>query len=193
MNFTAYEEVVKFHGHSCPGLAMGYRLTIAALDKLDILRSEDEEIVAIVENNACGTDAVQYLSGCTFGKGNFIFHDYGKMVYTFICRKSGRAIRASRNPEFLKKVRKDETSREELIELILKSSDEDFATLEEVEMKLPPKAQLFQNVICQECGETAMETRIKEIDSSKLCIPCAEKKKGLSEETCSFTLEEFRG
>ncbi|MDO9576516.1 MAG: FmdE family protein [Candidatus Cloacimonadales bacterium] len=177
MSFALYKEVVKFHGHSCPGLAMGYRLTIAALKKLDSIRSKDEEIVAIVENDACGTDAVQYLSGCTFGKGNFIFRDFGKMVYTFICRKSGRAIRASRNPEFLNHLRKNGPSREVMIELILKSSDKEFTKLEEVQIELPPKAQLYTNVVCRDCGETAMETRIKIIDGRKLCIPCAEKTK----------------
>ena len=90
MKFATFDEVAKFHGHKCPGLAMGYKLTISALTKLNKFRAEDEEIVAIVENDACGTDAVQYLSGCTFGKGNFIFNDYGKMIYTFLCRESGK-------------------------------------------------------------------------------------------------------
>ena len=175
MKFAAYDEVVKFHGHSCPGLAMGYKLTVAALNKLNSLRSEDEEIVAIVENDACGTDAVQYLSGCTFGKGNFIFKDYGKMVYTFFCRNSGKAIRASRNPEFLMQVRKNETTREEMIKFILESKDEDFAKMKEVNIELPPKAQLHENIVCDKCGETVMETRIREIDNQNLCIPCAEK------------------
>jgi formylmethanofuran dehydrogenase subunit E len=175
MKFAPYEEVVRFHGHSCPGLAMGYKLSIASLKKLDKFRSEDEEIVAIVENDACGTDAVQYLSGCTFGKGNFIFHDYGKMVYTFFCRQSGKAIRANRNPEFLDKVKREDITREEMIQLILNSSDEDFAKLEEIEIEIPPKAKLYNNIVCDECGETAMETRIKEFGDKNFCIPCAEK------------------
>ncbi|MCF7794125.1 MAG: TraR/DksA C4-type zinc finger protein [Candidatus Cloacimonetes bacterium] len=174
MQYPKFEEVVKFHGHSCPGLAMGYKLTLAALEKLNKLRAEDEEIVAIVENDACGTDAVQFISGCTFGKGNFIFKDHGKMVYTFICRKSGRAIRASRNPDFLNRVKKEESSREELINQILESKSEDFANLEEISIELPPEAKLYKNIVCEECGETAMETRIRKRDGRKLCIPCAE-------------------
>ena len=35
------------------------------------------------------------MTGCTFGKGNFIFKDYGKQVYTFIRRSDGEAIRIS--------------------------------------------------------------------------------------------------
>jgi formylmethanofuran dehydrogenase subunit E len=175
-SYPDFAEVAKFHGHSCPGLAMGYKLTVAALERLNKLRAADEEIVAVVENDACGTDAVQYISGCTFGKGNFIFKDFGKMVYTFICRESGKAIRASRNPKFLEKIGKVEMSRQEMIEVILKSSTQEFAKLEEIEFELPPKARLYKNIICDECGETAMETRIKEIDGKNLCIPCFQKK-----------------
>jgi formylmethanofuran dehydrogenase subunit E len=83
-----YEELIAFHGHSCPGLAIGYRMTKAALFFLGVKRAYDEELVAIVENDACGVDAVQYLSGCTFGKGNLVFKDYGKRVYTFFSRRS---------------------------------------------------------------------------------------------------------
>ena len=38
---------------------MGFRMANAAMNRLDSMRSEDEEIVAIVENNACGVDALQ--------------------------------------------------------------------------------------------------------------------------------------
>jgi formylmethanofuran dehydrogenase subunit E len=71
-----YDEIIQFHGHECPGLAMGYRMATAAMKKLDSIRAEDEEIVAIVENDACGVDALQCVTGCTFGKGNLIFRDY---------------------------------------------------------------------------------------------------------------------
>jgi len=56
-------------------------------------RAEDEELVAITENNACGVDALQYISGCTFGKGNLIFKDYGKQAYTLYSRKTGQGVR----------------------------------------------------------------------------------------------------
>ena len=59
-----YDEVVRFHGHTCPGLALGFRVAGAAVEALDIGRASDEELVAIVENDACGIDAIQYLLGC---------------------------------------------------------------------------------------------------------------------------------
>ncbi|NJD57729.1 MAG: formylmethanofuran dehydrogenase, partial [Nitrospirae bacterium] len=53
-----YDDVVEFHGHSCPGLALGYRVSRRALREFGD-RAEDEEIVSIVENNSCAVDAVQ--------------------------------------------------------------------------------------------------------------------------------------
>lgn len=41
----------------------------------------------------CGVVGVQFLTGCTFGKGNLIYPDYGKNAYTFVRRYDGRAIR----------------------------------------------------------------------------------------------------
>ncbi|NOZ25951.1 MAG: formylmethanofuran dehydrogenase, partial [Nitrospirae bacterium] len=71
-----FEDAVRFHGHVCPGLALGYRVSDLVLRELGP-RSEDEELVAIVENNSCAVDAIQVMTGCTFGKGNLIFRDYG--------------------------------------------------------------------------------------------------------------------
>ncbi|MCJ7521253.1 MAG: formylmethanofuran dehydrogenase subunit E family protein, partial [Dehalococcoidia bacterium] len=89
----SYEDLIAFHGHSCPGLAIGYRMSKAALSFLSGSRAKDEEIVAIVENDACGVDALQCLSGCTFGKGNLIFKDYGKQVFTLYNRRSRKGVR----------------------------------------------------------------------------------------------------
>src|SRR5512136_2011081 len=86
-------DTIQFHGHLCPGLALGYRVAKAALRELDAERSGDEELVAVVENDSCAVDAIQFITGCTFGKGNLVFRDYGKHVYTFYNRRTGRGIR----------------------------------------------------------------------------------------------------
>ena len=89
------KNTIEFHGHLCPGLALGYRVAKAALRELDACRPQDEELVAIVENDSCAADAVQFITGCTFGKGNFLFRDYGKHVYTFFNRRTGKGVRIS--------------------------------------------------------------------------------------------------
>ena len=83
MNRELWDKCVGFHGHECPGLAIGFRACEAAVEKLGVSFSKDEEVVCITENNACGVDAVQLITGCTFGKGNLIFKDKGKQAFTF--------------------------------------------------------------------------------------------------------------
>lgn len=67
----AWHRCAVFHGHVCPGLALGFVASDFAMAKLLASHAEDEELVAVVENDACFADAVQVLTGCTFGKGNF--------------------------------------------------------------------------------------------------------------------------
>lgn len=55
--------------------------------------SADEEVVAVVETDIRAVDAVQFLTGCTFGKGNLIHRDYSKNAFTFVCRSDEKAIR----------------------------------------------------------------------------------------------------
>lgn len=166
-----YEEIIAFHGHSCPGIAIGYRMAQAALHALAEARAEDEEIVAIVENDACGVDALQCLTGCTFGKGNFIFRDYGKQVYTLFSRKTKQGVRVVFNEDKIPEtVRKD---RQKFIDWILGADEKDVVTVREVTIDEPERAVIRKSVLCARCGERVMETRTKEVGGRLLCIPCA--------------------
>ena len=51
------EQTIKFHGHSCPGLALGIRASEWALTEFG--RAVDEDIIAVVETDMCAVDAVQ--------------------------------------------------------------------------------------------------------------------------------------
>jgi formylmethanofuran dehydrogenase subunit E len=168
-----YQDIIAFHGHSCPGLAIGYRMTRAALAFLSSSRSADEELVAIVENDACGVDALQYLSGCTFGKGNLIFKDYGKHVYTLYNRKTKRGARVVFNDGHVPEgMRQD---REKFIKWLLTAPEETIISLKEVQIDEPEPARIRKSVTCAFCGESVMETRTREIQGKPACIPCAEK------------------
>ena len=172
MNPT-YEEITAFHGHSCPGLAIGYRMSQAALASLSDKRAKDEEIVAIVENDACGVDALQCLSGCTFGKGNLIFKDYGKQVYTLYSRGSRKGVRVVFSPRNVpENAGKD---RERFINWLLSAPEDDLVLLREVQINEPEPARIVKSVPCAFCGESVMETRTREMDGKTACIPCAEK------------------
>ncbi len=85
-------QIQSFHGHLCSGLAMGIQASQIALDKIG-KHAADEEVVAIVETDMCAVDAIQFLTGCTFGKGNLIHRDFGKNAFTFVRRSDNKAIR----------------------------------------------------------------------------------------------------
>ena len=168
-----FEQIISFHGHSCPGITIGYRMAKAAMNFLSDSRAKDEEVVAIVENDACGVDAVQCLTGCTFGKGNFIFKDYGKQVYTFYSRNTGKGVRVVyKGGNVPESVRKD---RHELIHWLLSVDEKDIIDLKGVVIKESEPARMHRSVRCEFCGELVMETRTKQIDGKNACIPCTQR------------------
>ena len=63
MNQELWDECVRFHGHACPGLAIGYRAAEAASERLGttLRRTEDEDIVCVSENDSCGVDSIQCI------------------------------------------------------------------------------------------------------------------------------------
>ena len=172
-----YDDLIAFHGHSCPGLALGYRMANAALTFLSQARAVDEELVAIVENDACGVDALQCLTGCTFGKGNLIFKDYGKNVYTLYCRQSGKGVRVVFN---VGDVPKDiRHNRNQVINWLLTAPEEEVVSLKEVHINEPEPARITDLVKCEFCGEDVMETRTRKLNGKPACIPCAERYRAL--------------
>ena len=189
-----FKKCLDFHGHLCPGLSIGYQAAMAAMDWLEARRAEDEEVVAVVENDACGCDAIQVITGCTFGKGNFLHHDHGKMAFTFFSRQSGRGVRIARkatsdeplSPEhraLLEKVRegtatdnerKSFRAHHEAASLrILDLQPQELFTITNVEVPIPPKARIEPSITCARCGEPTMATKILERDGEKICRGCA--------------------
>lgn len=198
MQLKTFEDVTDFHGHLCLGSAIGYKVAKIAIEKLNINPSEDEEIIAIVENDSCAVDSIQVVLRCTFGKGNLIFKNYGKSVYTIVNRETRKSVRLavkkSFNPteinlEFynlVKKSRKGLLTEEEQnlfnklsIEvcnhIINMKNDQIFEIKEDIEVSFPDKAQIYKSVECDNCGELATENKVNELKNKQLCIPCFEK------------------
>lgn len=168
-----YKDLIAFHGHSCPGLAIGCRMSKAALSFLSGPKAENEELVAIVENDACGVNALQCLSGCTFGNDNLIFKDHGKHIYTLFKRESGKGVRVVFNaPNIPENVRQN---REQFIEWLLTVPEEEVVKLREVKIDEPEPARVMDSVECKFCGKNVMKKRIKRIGDKRACIPRAEK------------------
>jgi|DewCreStandDraft_2_1066082.scaffolds.fasta_scaffold03897_8 formylmethanofuran dehydrogenase subunit E len=187
-------EVVRFHGHMCPGLAIGIRAAEIALQEIGP-HAQDEEVVCVTETDMCAVDAIQYLTGCTFGKGNLIHLDHGKNAFTFYRRSDGKGIRIVTRPDAFgpqdperevlrRKIREGvATSKErerfwalqqERARMILQAGLDELFEVKSPTLPLPSKARIHRSLPCAVCGETVMETRVRLFDGQSLCITCFE-------------------
>jgi formylmethanofuran dehydrogenase subunit E len=191
----AFKKCAEFHGHVCPGLAIGFKAAQALMARLGASRAPDEELVAIVETDACGADAIQVMTGCTLGKGNLILKNYGKHAFSLADRKRGKVFRAclrsdaiASDPEHLalfEKIRKGEARaeekerferlREKRLKKIIETDTDTLFTIEEVKADIPHEARIVESAVCDQCGEPTKADLLKEIDSRKVCIPCEQR------------------
>ncbi|MFZ0240601.1 MAG: FmdE family protein [Desulfobacterales bacterium] len=190
------ERTISFHGHWCPGLAIGIRAAEWALTELGG-RAADEELVAVVETDMCGVDAIQFLTGCTFGKGNLIHRDYGKNAFTFYRRSDGKSARlmlramgvAADREEMAAMHEKRQAGtlssaeenrlndlREKTSDWLMQSSLDEIFDVRPAAAPLPEKARILDSATCDRCGEQAMQTRIRQLEGKNLCIACWEQR-----------------
>lgn len=189
------KQAVAFHGHMCPGLAMGIRAAEVALREIGP-HAQDEEVVAVVETDMCSVDAIQYLTGCTFGKGNLIHLDYGKNAYSFYRRSDGKAIRIVSRPDAIgplsdehkqlwAKLREKNMTdadkqrfwqlQNERAKLILEAPLEKLYDFKQPIGDTPRHARIHNSLDCAGCGEKVMETRARTFDGNTYCLPCFQK------------------
>jgi formylmethanofuran dehydrogenase subunit E len=193
------------HGHFCPGSALG---VMASVYGLNLLKMEGkqldgmEELVAIVETNACFSDGVQMVSGCTLGNNALIYRDLGKHAVTFAIRERETGVRVRVLPSFrtyLKRevpeffalidklvegkkwnTTKQKTYREKGWEAacaLIKLPFEKVLAAENVRLELPDYAPLLKSATCKSCGEEVMITKtVKEGKNSGLCLMCSGEK-----------------
>jgi formylmethanofuran dehydrogenase subunit E len=187
---TDLRKAVEFHGHLCPGLAIGYR--VARYVKEHYSRSEDEELVCIAENNSCSVDAVQSLLGCTFGKGNLIYRDHGKHAFTFYSRGDGNALRVYFKADLSSSMddlraryfqgtlneqekKEFEALREQIVQRMITAPDSELLSISQVKIAEPEKARIYPSLKCQECGEGFMEICGRTAKGKVLCQECFER------------------
>ncbi|WP_294447868.1 FmdE family protein [uncultured Mailhella sp.] len=195
------DKAVAFHGHWCPGLSTGIRVAAWAMQNMGT--AADEEVVAVTETDMCAVDAIQALVGCTFGKGNLIFRDRGKVAFSFFRRSDGKKARlvqkmheddlSRRAKEIRKELESENLSgdrrssleaeaehlKRRRIEQILSLPFEELFAVGEPLCDMPHMARRLPTIICDECGEGVMSTRIREVNGRHLCMDCAEKAAGV--------------
>lgn len=185
-------KAVEFHGHECPGLTIGIRAAELALQRLG---ASGPDLVAVSETDMCGVDAIQVLTGCTYGKGNLLHRDLGKMAFSFFRRSDGKGFRAVLRPSArggmdeemgaLYRKQSDGTAtaqeqarckalREELRQRFLDLDLEEMFEVQELPVRPPRPARILSSVACAACGELTMESRTRRFDGRTLCISCFE-------------------
>lgn len=168
MNKELWYKAVNFHGHECPGLAIGVRACEAVIEKMNIKMSKDEEIVCITENDACGVDAVQSILGCSMGKGNLIYRGTGKQAFSFFNRKTGDKLRV-----YLKTRASDkDMDRAEFQDFLLNGDIDEIFDFSIPKYELPENARIFESIKCEICNEMAPEHKIRIQNGKKVCLDC---------------------
>lgn len=165
---TDFEKCAAFHGHVCGGLTIGYKAAQYAIRLLNLTFSDDEEVVCIAENDACGVDAIQVMLGCSIGKGNLLFHMRGKQAFSVYNRKTGKAVRLVLKPK------PEGLRREDSLQYHQSREPEELFDVKPAVIALPEKARLFDSYRCDCCGEVTGANWIRLAGEKKLCLDCYE-------------------
>jgi len=80
---TPWEQVVDFHGHTCPEIALGYRVAQIAMRELGIRPTPTSELLVTADTHSCALDAFQVLNHVTYGRGNLKVNEKQSHVYHF--------------------------------------------------------------------------------------------------------------
>jgi len=161
-----------------------------------------EDLLAIVETNACFSDGVQMVSGCTLGNNALIYRDIGKHAVTFAIRGEKIGVRVKVLPYFRIYLKREVPEFFNLIEKLTDNTNwtatkqttyrekgweaacalirvpfEEILSAENIPVTLPEYAPIVKTAICKSCKEEAIATRII-IEGKKcgLCLTCSKEK-----------------
>ncbi len=196
-------KTAEIHGHYCPGSALGVMASVYGLGLLygphrlgEALTSSDglENLMAIVEINACFADGVQAISGCTLGNNALIYRDLGKHALTLAIRGDDMGVRVCARPDFretigrlvpefyplVEKVIKNQIHTEEEDKrfkdtarkaafTVIEQNFEAFFSVKKVAADLPEYAPIVDSIICSNCGEQLMSTKATTDGKCRLC------------------------
>ena len=164
-----WKDCVAFHGHECGGLTIGYKASLYAIALLNLEFSDDEQVVCVSENDACGVDAIQVMLGCSVGKGNLLLHIRGKQAFSFYNRKTGKSVRLVLKPK------PEGMTKAESYVYYQSCDPKDLFEVKETTIALPDQAKLFDSYICPCCSEMTGSRWMKRVGEKLLCLDCADK------------------
>jgi len=195
MPTTEIEKVLKEMGYFRramePGVAYGIKMVFGVKNYLKINDIKKVNLLVVTETSRCLPDAIQFLCGCTIGNRRLVIKDVGKMAATFIDRDTNRTVRVTISPKFqernVKQSKKLIEFKEKLnfLEIeshrlkdsreIIKIPNDELLRIQEVEIT-EPLASIFMPsgiVLCEKCGESIRESKVKIKDEKMLCLVCA--------------------
>jgi len=170
-----FNKAKEFHGHVCPGIVLGTRLTIAGLRELGMNSTEPaRNLIVYMEIDRCGTDAVQAITGCSLGHRTLKHKDFGKFAATFVDTRNGNAIRVAVNEK--NRAEHDKLSPKDLLKLLSEVPEDEILKIEHVRITIK-KEDLpgfpVEKANCSTCGEQISDNRHLVVNGRVLCRNCA--------------------
>jgi formylmethanofuran dehydrogenase subunit E len=186
---------LEFHGHRCWASVAGVRAGLAALRVLNVKRSGGRQLHAFVEigedhGGTCFGDGVQYVTGCTLGKGNMDKTAYGRLAVTVVERVTNRAVRVSYKPTLARRISESafmvkrgqgiepdhipEAEQMELVDMVWNAPEGDVLSIGVVfqfEHEWFPEVMGF--VPCAACHELTARAYVRVVGDKQVCIPCS--------------------
>lgn len=169
------QKVFDFHTKRAPGIPIGVAMVDLALSHLGKTQGK---INAIAETQACLSDVIQVMIGCTIGNRYLkIYNEIGRYALTLYDRDTGLGIRVSVNlnkidpnktPElyrFFTRTRDEDVKKggvaraiscDKIINEFL-SVNKDIFNVEKVQLKVFGKPPMLEAQICPMCKESFLQ------------------------------------
>lgn len=137
---TPWEQIIDFHGHACPGIAIGYRIAQLAQREMGIRPTPDSECLVRAFTLSCAVDAFQVLNRATIGRRALIIEPENQPVYQFHFTGTQEILQITVSPsvlEHLSSLRAENLSPREKqnkilegIQYVLSLPENEFCTIE---------------------------------------------------------------
>jgi len=140
---TPWEQVIDFHGHICPEIALGYRVAQIAMRELGICPTPKSEILVTAYTHSCALDAFQIINRATYGRGNLLVKEKKLHVYHFQYIGMFEELQVSVQSEILEylaiteeqlSTREKQTKVLEAIRIILGTEEKFFCSIQNVKL-----------------------------------------------------------
>lgn len=173
-------EAKAFHGHVCPGQLLGVRLAMVGCREVGLPEPRaSKKLIAWVEIDRCGADAIMTVTGCKLGKRSLKFVDHGKLAATFLNTATNEAVRVVARADSRERAAAlhPGLERHEAQMLAYRSmADAELFDVQRVRVELgeherPGKPVL--RVQCTACGEEVNDGRHVDGDDGPICRACA--------------------